>query len=526
MSAVLKDIVSPAAEGAPAGPSGTGTSVLDYHPSLTAHRFHASQSLFRGMMGPIGSGKSVAMCWELFRLACRQTPFKGVKGVRKSRWAIIRASYPELISTTIKTWKDWFPPELCPLKEHDTPITGNMLVPLPDGTTLDMEVVFVAVEREEDTRKLLSMELTGVWFNEARELPWGVVRDAMGRIGRYPSLREGGHTRKAAIADTNPPDSDHWWYKLAEEKRLHEDDVPVEDKDFMFFRQPAALVMTEQGYAPNPAAENIKNLKDGYGYYIDQIPGRDPEWVKVYVLGEYGTIMDGKPVYGRQFTDSIHSSKVPFLPMKNVPLVVTFDFGRTPCVAFMQQTPFGQVRVVQEIINESQDIRAVCVNQVRPLLTTVYAGMFVYATGDPAGTTKGQEESRTCFQIIEEELKGLIVEAVPAFTNDPTTRQDAVRKLLTRLNDGRPGFQLSATCKTLRKGFQGGYKYKTIRMGGGQMRASTIPDKNMYSHIHDALQYGALYLLGSEFLTKHQRSDAQRTQAAAATRAADPVAGI
>lgn len=507
---------------APEGEPQQGAPILGYKPSVTARRFHASRSLFRGLMGPVGSGKSVAMCWEVFRLACAQQPHNGV---RKSRWAIIRATYPELLSTTMKTWKDWFPPELCVLREHDTPITGRMCIPLPDGTKLDMEVVFVAAEREEDTRKLLSMELTGVWFNEARELPWGVVRDAMARIGRYPALREGGHTRKAAIADTNPPDSDHWWYKLAEEGRLTEDAEPITPDKFEFFRQPPALLLTEQGYMPNPAAENISNLKDGHGYYADLIPGRDPEWIKVYVLGEYGTIMDGKPVYGRNFTDSVHTSRVPFLPVKMVPLVLAFDFGRTPAVAFMQQVPTGQVRVVHEIVTEDKDIRDVCRYVVRPLLTTMYSGMYVYVTGDPAGTTKDSNESRTSFEIIEEELKGLIVEAVPAYTNDPTARQDAVRKLLMRLADGKPGFQISPSCVTTRKGFQGGYKYKTIRMGGGQMRTSTIPDKNMFSHIHDAIQYGALYLLGAP-ANASMIGGRTREASASQTRAADTVAGM
>ena len=162
---------------------------ITYVPTATGTRFHDSRSLFRGLMGPIGSGKSVTCCQDLFELACAQKPFNHV---RKTRWAIIRATYPELHSTTIKTWQDWFPQSICPLKLHDSPITGRMRLPLPDGTTLDMELVFVALEREEDTRKVLSMELTGVWFNEARELPWGVVRDAMGRIGRYPSKKEGG----------------------------------------------------------------------------------------------------------------------------------------------------------------------------------------------------------------------------------------------------------------------------------------------------------------------------------------------
>jgi hypothetical protein len=40
----------------------------------------------------------------------------------------------------------------------------------------------------------------------------------------------------------------------------------------------------------------------------------------------------------------------------------------------------------------------------------------------------------------------------------------------------------------LRKGFNGGYKYKIVSYSG-EARLAMEPDKNQYSHPHDALQY-------------------------------------
>lgn len=495
--------------------------LLDYEAVPTGDRLHAGRGLFRGLMGPIGSGKSVTCCQELFRLALAQRPHNGV---RKTRWAIIRATYPELHSTTIKTWQDWFPPSICPLKMHDSPITGLMKLPLPDGTVLHMELVFVALEREEDTRKVLSMELTGVWFNEARELPFGIIRDAMGRIGRYPSKKEGGHTRKAALADTNPPDDDHWWYRLAEEQKLNDDSQEVTLADFEFFKQPGALIMTPTGYAPNPAAENIKNLSDGYGYYIDQLAGRDPEWIRVYILGEYGTIADGKPVYGRSYSDNLHCSSVPYLPIKQWPLILAFDFGRTPACAIMQQTPRGQVRVLEEIVTEDSDIRSLCRDILSPKLATTYRECkTIFVTGDPAGLQKSQTESVTCYDIIGQELGARISDMAPAETNDPTARKDSVRKLMSRLVDGIAGFSLSPTCRVLRKGYLGGYKFHIIRMTGGQQRVSESPVKNIYSHICEAVEYGCMYILGG---IQASLSLATRKFAGASVQVADRVAGV
>ena len=57
--------------------------------------------------GPVGSGKSVACCIEIFRRALAQK--KSPDGIRRSRVAIVRNTNPQLRTTTMKTWLDWFP---------------------------------------------------------------------------------------------------------------------------------------------------------------------------------------------------------------------------------------------------------------------------------------------------------------------------------------------------------------------------------------------------------------------------------
>ena len=63
--------------------------------------FMKDNSFFRGVRGPVGSGKSVACCVELFRRALEQKPNN--EGIRKSRWCVIRNTNPQLRTTTIKT---------------------------------------------------------------------------------------------------------------------------------------------------------------------------------------------------------------------------------------------------------------------------------------------------------------------------------------------------------------------------------------------------------------------------------------
>jgi hypothetical protein len=57
---------------------------------------------------------------------------------------------------------------------------------------------------------------------------------------------------------------------------------------------------------------------------------------------------------------------------------------------------------------------------------------------------------------------------------------------------GEPGFLLNPSCTTLRRGFNGGYRYERMRVSGIEARFRDTPTKDKYSHPHDALQYLAL----------------------------------
>ena len=60
--------------------------------------------------------------------------------------------------------------------------------------------------------------------------------------------------------------------------------------------------------------------------------------------------------------------------------------------------------------------------------------------------------------------------------------------------EGKSGLLIDPRCKELIKGFEGGYGYRRMQVSGE--RYDDKPDKNRFSHIHDALQY--LMLGGGE----------------------------
>ena len=177
--------------------------------------FMKNDTFFRGIRGPVGSGKSVGCCVEVFRRALEQE--KAPDGKRKSRSAIIRNTNPQLRTTTIKTWLDWFPENDWGKFTWSVPYTDNI-----NKGEIELEVIFLALDRPEDVKKLLSLELTGIWINEAREIPKSIVDACSMRVGRYPSMRDGGPSWYGVICDTNPPDVDHWWSIMSGDSVLPE----------------------------------------------------------------------------------------------------------------------------------------------------------------------------------------------------------------------------------------------------------------------------------------------------------------
>ena len=188
---------------------------LDYKPpGPIAKAFMKDESFVRGIRGPVGSGKSVTCCMEIMRRAVNQAPNSA--GVRRTRWAVIRNTNPQLKTTTIKTWRDWFGDEVGKFV-WSPPYTHLVNFSLADKTSVECEVIFLALDKQEDVKKLLSLELTGVWLNEARELPKSIVDACTMRCGRFPSMRDGGPSWYGVIMDTNSPDETHWWGIMAGE---------------------------------------------------------------------------------------------------------------------------------------------------------------------------------------------------------------------------------------------------------------------------------------------------------------------
>lgn len=451
---------------------------ITYYPTPTAEQFHDDDSFVRAVMGCVGSGKSVMCVMELLKRAMAQHAYNGV---RKSRWAVIRATYPMLKTTTIKTFQEWIPHEMCRIT-FGSPIAGRINCALPDNTILDAEVVFLALDKAQDVEKLKSLELTGAFMNEASELNPRILEVLKGRVGRYPRADAGGWSWKGIWIDTNPPPIRSWFYRMFEQEK---------PEGHRIFKQPPPLIFDPAtgDYCPNPDAENVAGHRpnggtylDGYKYWLDQIPGNSQDIIQTLILGNYGAVYDGRPVY-TSYNDFYHLARTPFRGDRKEDLVIGFDFGLMPAAVFTQTNGQGGMMVLDEAVGEDVTLDEFLERQVVPLLKGKYAQYRPIFIGDPAGRQRSSLRSNTAFQIMK--ARGLTIKS--ASTNKIQLRIRAVEHFLNR----HEGLLVSPTCLMVKEGFAGGYKYK--KETAAELDKSPTPDKNEYSHPHDALQYAALY---------------------------------
>ena len=177
--------------------------------SPTVYAFQRDYKFITAIVGPFGSGKSAGCLFKIIHLANKQEPW--ADGVRRVRWAVVRNTYTQLKDTTIKTVLDWFPPSLFGKynkTEHNYTITGLRAA---DGGEMEIELLFRALDRPDQLGNLLSLEITGAWESEFREIPKEIHEAIQGRVGRYPAIKDGGCTWYGLIMDSNPYDEESYY---------------------------------------------------------------------------------------------------------------------------------------------------------------------------------------------------------------------------------------------------------------------------------------------------------------------------
>lgn len=444
------------------------------------------------VMGPVGSAKTTASMLRLARHAYEQPPHDGIA---RTRFAIVRNTGPQLTDTTMKSWFRLFPTDNRFRKYTSTTKTQTWrFVPKGQKHVIHAEFMFRALDDEEDVANLLSLEVTGFYFNELREINTSIFAHAGRRKGRFPGAMDGGCRWSGIIADTNP------WPQTSE---YHEMFVAAKRDGYAFFKQPGGM---------EPNAENLENLEQtpetlklpwndparraqGRTYYEKALRDYNKYDADTMVHCKYGTSRAGKPCFP-SYDDNAHCK--PFELLKDsdgrVPVKIGWDnTGRHPAALISQRTANGQWRARYEVIGDGMGLKQHAATVAAFLAEKIPTYRIEKITCDPAGAAKGADDL-DMRMVIQRQFPGVTV--VNARTNDIETRLAAGEDVFRRMVNGEPAILIHPDCKILRTACLSKYQFRKLKLAGEE-RFTETPDKiSPFADIADALQY--LLLGGGE----------------------------
>jgi len=321
---------------------------IAYDPLPSQERFHASTATFKGFSGPIGSGKSQALCHEAIKLSYMNPGRLGLLGA---------PTYPMLRDATQATLLEILDANEVPF-EHNK--AENILVMKDTGS----RILFRPVDEFE---RLRGTNLAWFGLDEltyTQEAAWlrleGRLRDPKGQ-------------RLCGCAVWTPKGYDWVYRKFISEKKAEYEAIlakPFENR-FLLKKVP----------------DFYKRLKDSY----------DESFYQQEALGSYLN-MTGGLVYS-SFSREQNVTELQVEPF--VPLLWALDFNVDPMSSIIVQIVGGKIRVLGEIVIRHGTTQQACEDFMKRFPNHP-AGIGVY--GDASGF-KQQTTGTSDYEIIQEFFK-------------------------------------------------------------------------------------------------------------------------
>jgi hypothetical protein len=394
--------------------------------------FHHSAALFKGFSGPIGSGKSRALCYEALTLGYENPGCLGLIGA---------PTYPMLCDSTLLAFRQM-------LDENDVPYRFlkseySLLLLEPES-----QILFRALDNFERIRG------PNLAFFGVDELTYCKPESWLRLEGR---LRERMAKRLCGFASWTPKGFD-WVY----DRFIGPDKKP--------------------GYEAFLAQQNPALPED---YYTRLGASYSERFYKQEALGEYLNVFSGQAYYA--FDRKAQMGNVPYVP--GHPLFWALDFNVNPLCSVYGQVINGVVRVLDELVLPNSNTLAAC-EEFLARTTKIPGLLQVYVYGDPSGEGRRTAASRTDWQIVRAFFgrypdKFVALFRVPSAAGLVKDRVNCVNAMLLN-HDGKRRLFLDASCRELAKDLDQ-FVWKADPSG----RALVELDKSdlMRSHTSDALGY-------------------------------------
>ena len=443
-----------------------------YTPPKSLEPFFASDARVRAVRGPIGSTKSTAMVMEIFRRACQQAPDDD--GIRRTRFAVVRNTLSQITETCLVTMRK----ALGPLIRYKVSEKKVIL----EFNDVYSEWLFIPLDTSENIQRLLSLELTGAWISEFREIDPEIAINVYSRCGRYP----------AALGQGVRPT----WYGLVMETNSFSEDSPWFDQ--LEVNKPESWHYHVQPGAYDPEADWLQYHEPHY--YDDLVENNGEAWSNQYVHNIISPSLSSQAVFAQSFDTDEHV--VTGLRYNGTyPLVVGLDTGRNPAAVVGQINHVGRLNVLLSLWAENMGVDTFILRELRPLMAEKFPRASIYAVADPQARARGEIGEKSVLQVINE--CGL--STILASTNRISPRLRAVEGYLNR----REGIAIDRDGNhDLIIALQYGYRFPRDR----EKALKEQPDKNHpSSDLCDALQYLCLGVESRALTRKVQQFQAVNT---------------
>jgi hypothetical protein len=444
-----------------------------FNPPASLAEFWHSDRFYQWIIGPLGSTKTTNVIMKLMSVACNQAP-NPLDGKRHTRFVLARNTLPQLKTTVLTDIQQWFP-GLYTLKVAENKLEFRFGDVVSDWYMLPLS-------ETEDQRRLLSMQLTLVYFNEFREIPIDLVAAAAGRVGRFPSKAHGGCTYAGVWGDSNPPSESSEWY------------------NFLVKSPPSNMTYVHQPGAFDPGCDWRQYLPDNY--YENLLEGHDPTWIDVHIHSKWGEDVSGQAVFRNTFSPSRHIvDQLNYDPTRAI--VVGIDTGRNPAAVFVQLDVRGRVLVLSSVHAENMGIKKFLLTKVKPHVAERYPMGRFFVSMDPAARQRSQIGEQSVIDAVREE--GFT--ALLASTNDIEPRLRALEKPMLLMLDDSPGLLIDRSANaSLITALSYEYRYSRRRDGDLEEKPEK---KHPWSDLVDALGYGVMNVNSNAIARAVQRQTAK-----------------
>lgn len=133
------------------------------------------------------------------------------------------------------------------------------------------EIWFGGLDDKERTEKILGLEFATIYLNECSQIPWGSVGLVITRLAQSINQDDGVPLKLRMLFDCNPPDKNHWTYKIFIKQVDPETNKPLTN-------------CSQYGSIQMNPSHNLANLPDSY---IKTLEGLPPHLRKRFLEGNF-----------------------------------------------------------------------------------------------------------------------------------------------------------------------------------------------------------------------------------------------